>query len=1040
MTARDRHASGGATLASRPAPVAVRAAPSPVPEVPLWEELYRCLPESGQHDLLALALHQGLLYSHQLPLVDPSVLLQRRQLFAQLLAGKARDLPTPTARAFSCYDDSLDAVQREAVARALATPDISLIQGLPGSGKSRVIAEIVHQATARGERVLLVSATAAGLDRVLEQVGRREGIWALRSLHSGETIEGLSACVRACTTEERTRQLRESTTREAQARSAAIRQQLDTRREQQTDWDRLASLVLQREVIDSSRSNLASRRSRLADETTQAWGTAAFGDSGQECVQRWDQERERVASEKSAVEKQRQAIEQERRPLTDEYESLRPLVEAKREGRWLTLSWWKAVIHGKQLERAAELEKLLADLGQRETALKERLRQLEDELPEIETRFANERQTLIDQEITRRKEQLDREEIEFSARDEAMRMQWDETVRLLPESCRPEGVDGLTKARAEWEQLVEQDAKQADFAHRWAASLEEAAPALIGRLPSYANLVAQTPGSLQTEKTNGDGAILFDLLIIEEADLLSEADLLLAARRARRWVLVGEPDVPLRLSHRGLAPRPGPFSRLWQSLHAAPRRLPFRWSRSDGRLCCRLRPVPSEHHHWIQAEPVADSPEIELHILAVPRQEPVLVEVRFPATMSVDRAKEFIYRELQEVTAHARGPACLWSKERETLCVQMGAVPPNEWRAEERVPLCEGVCEIVRSGEDSAFETLGFEFAPSWPQARAEEWVASQLGLCDSGRTTYLGRVYRSRPGIASFLARALFRDVGLTHTVNCVEDGVKLIPVPAMDPVDPRRKARDTNAVNRTAPRPGAGFEADLAAAPAPERLPSDLRAALPRKGLVNYPEAQAVIQALETLLTDAAFRAEAAAWHGKPCTVSCAHPITESCKNGHAIAHNPTVVVSALYEGQVHLLRLLIARSTTLSGAGLTKIAEGRYRLDTLELVVAPPPALRQRECLALLLSLTRSHSHRAVALGEQASWLPLALTRACGRLSLFGDVGTLTRRTQWQGAVDHLDEMAGERERELAAHLLRCTSGIEPQLSSAVESAGR
>jgi hypothetical protein len=50
----------------------------------------------------------------------------------------------------------------------------------------------------------------------------------------------------------------------------------------------------------------------------------------------------------------------------------------------------------------------------------------------------------------------------------------------------------------------------------------------------------------------------------------------------------------------------------------------------------------------------------------------------------------------------------------------------------------------------------------------------------------------------------------------------------------------------------------------------------------------------------------------------------------------------------------------------------------------------------------------------------------------------VGTLTRRIQWQGAVDHLDETAAESERELVGHLLRSlvrqTHLFAPSLASA------
>src|SRR5439155_8860667 len=97
----------------------------------------------------------------------------------------------------------LDAVQREAAAKALATPDIFLVQGRPGSGKSRVVAEIIAQATARGERVLLLAPTAAAIDRVLEWVAPREVVFPLRCVDRDENVLTLPPAIRALTFGER---------------------------------------------------------------------------------------------------------------------------------------------------------------------------------------------------------------------------------------------------------------------------------------------------------------------------------------------------------------------------------------------------------------------------------------------------------------------------------------------------------------------------------------------------------------------------------------------------------------------------------------------------------------------------------------------------------------------------------------------------------------------------------------------------------------------------------------------------------------------
>ena len=77
-----------------------------------------------------------------------------RQILTRLLCGQVQNFqPVRGDFAMSC-ESVLDATQQEAVYCALNTPDICLIQGRPGTGKSRVIAEIVTQAAKQGKRVL----------------------------------------------------------------------------------------------------------------------------------------------------------------------------------------------------------------------------------------------------------------------------------------------------------------------------------------------------------------------------------------------------------------------------------------------------------------------------------------------------------------------------------------------------------------------------------------------------------------------------------------------------------------------------------------------------------------------------------------------------------------------------------------------------------------------------------------------------------------------------------------------------------------------
>ena len=61
-------------------------------------------------------------------------------------------------------------LQREAVRKALATPDFSVIQGPPGSGKTTVLLETIVQAIKNGQRVLLVASTHVAVDNILERL------------------------------------------------------------------------------------------------------------------------------------------------------------------------------------------------------------------------------------------------------------------------------------------------------------------------------------------------------------------------------------------------------------------------------------------------------------------------------------------------------------------------------------------------------------------------------------------------------------------------------------------------------------------------------------------------------------------------------------------------------------------------------------------------------------------------------------------------------------------------------------------------------
>src|SRR5205085_1634667 len=89
---------------------------------------------------------------------------------------------------------------------------------------------IVTQAAARGERVLLLSPTAAALDRVLEFAGRREVLCPIRCIGRDERAETLADWVRPFTFEERVRGLRETAVKAARTDAPAARERVEADR------------------------------------------------------------------------------------------------------------------------------------------------------------------------------------------------------------------------------------------------------------------------------------------------------------------------------------------------------------------------------------------------------------------------------------------------------------------------------------------------------------------------------------------------------------------------------------------------------------------------------------------------------------------------------------------------------------------------------------------------------------------------------------------------------------------------------------------
>ncbi len=112
-------------------------------------------------------------------LLDDEVTLQRLQKAvaeARHAEGRARTLlatvlgvrdPEPTAGApLVMLDPALHEDQVRAAWHGVRAPDVALIHGPPGTGKTRVVVEVIRQCVGRGEKVLALCASNAAADHV----------------------------------------------------------------------------------------------------------------------------------------------------------------------------------------------------------------------------------------------------------------------------------------------------------------------------------------------------------------------------------------------------------------------------------------------------------------------------------------------------------------------------------------------------------------------------------------------------------------------------------------------------------------------------------------------------------------------------------------------------------------------------------------------------------------------------------------------------------------------------------------------------------
>jgi AAA domain len=973
MTVRQQQARVTAT-----SPVANGASPSADRSSHFsWEDWFSHASAQQRAEALGLAQQQGLLYPHQLPPITNGVKPTSSALkdgdvppsILRLLAGKADTLPPlPLLEAITFIDAELDDLQRHAVVRALSTPDLLLLQGLPGTGKSRVVTEVILQASVRGHRILFLAGQAASLDVILHRLVDRPDVLALRFLDGLEKPESLPASLRGFTLDEQKRTFLDRVLAGARRNhehiEATCRQHCDA----EPLWVELRTCAERYADVEAKRKALETELNQLADaENANLPFTLQLADLRRSCDEAVGVLEATLRGHHESLSKH----DQEAADLAARIAERESAYRAKKHGRFWTLTFWANLFNGSIVAKMDALLARHAECLAARQELAQQIDQVTEHQHRLRQQFNRERADFMHGEVQARRHTLEGERQQL---DE----QWTALCRRLGADSVEKTEKGLDAAREAWRVRKKNDEQQCQFAQQWTMFIEESGPSLAARLPSFANVLAGTVLRWHTDAKFRDAvASPVDLLIVEDAETLTEADLLKLSRHAKRMILVVQalaeptpaPTVAEKASRALLA---APlvsavcWHRLWQTLGGEAGRWPCTWQREHGRLVCQLFPLSAEDRQHLETESLADAPDIELRILHRAHTQPCLAQVIFAPHCTFEWAFSFMVREVQEFPLEPFGQSAWWSDEPQRFCRHLCPIAQRvvAWLTIEPGLRLGTVTDD--EGEATRIGCIEFDKAHGWDRSRAEAWLHRHRPVRDHERTVFLQTPYRFIRPLAQFVESVVSNCDWLTATLpmpSTQERSFEFVAVPPLSKPE--------------WPRDGAGLELDLSATRHADRLPVGLRQGLPARGFVNYLEAQALVRRLETCVS----------------------------KEGVVASQ---VAVLALYEGQVELLRRLIVQSEIL-------------RASSFMPEVALPSRLHQRECDVVFLSLTRSHSYRCVAFGEDAKELPLALTRGRSRLFVFGDPGSLCKRTSWHGPLDQLDAPSAHQELVRLARLV-------------------
>ena len=708
-----------------------------------WEEWFRRAPALSRSEILALADRQGFLSLHQLPQVRDAAPRETsaESLLSRLIAGQTTSLP------FVSVERTSDP-QKSALARHQATVDLCLWRRRPGNPvAASLVAQVLREAVDAGRRVLYVGPNIASLERVLQELAECPSFLAVRFV--GNTEKAANGPLTRFGLMEQRQSLRSrllSEAEHAQAEADRIRQRRET---EGGVWSDLTELAPRRVSIAKQRDDLADRLARIEEEVRREAQSLrssdrmfASGPFAVDFAHRLSSHQRRKAETQATLQqlcKQAEAFAVQIEDVRSRRRPLEPLIAARSAGRWWTANWWRAAFRASKLREHAQLDGEERSAKTEVERLRNGIDAAQQALAADQNRLDVEATELTDAEISRRRTELTQQLAEAEAGVRTVDEAWNTRLLALQDPADRPGeptADAITAAQERWTARQSSEESGRSFVEQWNRYLAEGIDALLDRLPRLAPVLVGTRSAL-VENADFAAAVAdadFDLVVVDDADGLGEAELSRLSELAPRCLLVGAAE-PVDIA--SCSTRATPFQKLWHLLHPADARPTYAWSSSEGTVCCTLQRLEQADAAHVESERLADFPEIELRILARPGTRPRLAQIVFPATQPLAEVKSFIYRELQEAAIDRLDRPGRWHETETAFVLQLSDEHSAGCASVELEPgLCESACS-----EGAEWTTCRLSFAKDagWNAGRVQEWCRRYLGFVDTGRTADLG-------------------------------------------------------------------------------------------------------------------------------------------------------------------------------------------------------------------------------------------------------------------------------------------------------------